>query len=49
MIATHAVAVARVAGRYPFVPTCTCGWEWRGYLVAHAAQCVADAHEAGEL
>lgn len=33
------------AGRYPFVPACTCGWRaQRGYMAEHAAQLVADAH-----
>lgn len=34
----------RNAARYPFVPVCTCGEPFRGYVAAHAAQGVIDAH-----
>lgn len=41
--------VAQQVGRYPFRPTCSCGWAWRGYVAAHAAQLMVDAHLAGEV
>lgn len=38
--------VVTVAGaRYPYLPTCPCGEQFRGYAAAHAATIVADAHE----
>jgi hypothetical protein len=40
--------IDRGAARYPFQPACTCGWTWRGYVAAHAAQIMVDAHLAGE-
>lgn len=49
MVTAHAAAVALTGGRYPFRPTCTCGWEWRGYVSEHAAQSIIDAHLAGEV
>jgi len=42
---THAVAVTLTGGRYPFRPTCSCGWVTRGYVAEHAARAVADDHE----
>ncbi len=44
MSATHSVAVAFAGGRYPFRPTCSCGWVCRGFLTEEAAQIVADDH-----
>lgn len=42
---THDVAVTLTGGRYPFRPTCSCGWGARGYVAEHAAQAVADDHK----
>jgi hypothetical protein len=47
--AAHRAAVSVVQGRYPYLPTCSCGWTWRGYVAAHAAQTMVDAHLAGEV
>jgi hypothetical protein len=47
--AHHGAAVSVVTGRYPYLPTCSCGWTWRGYVAAHAAQAMVDAHLAGEV
>lgn len=41
--------VWRDNARYPYVPTCSCGWGTWGYVAAHAAQILADAHMAGEV
>jgi len=41
----HSVAVTFTGGRYPFRPTCSCGWATWGYVSAHAAQDVADDHK----
>ena len=41
---THSVTVQEVGGRYPHRPACSCGQAFRGYVAAHAAQIVADAH-----
>ena len=41
----HSVAVTFTGGRYPFRPTCSCGWTTWGYVAAHAAQDMADDHE----
>ena len=30
--------------RYPFVPVCSCGARFRGYLKHESAQAVADGH-----
>lgn len=48
MAAGHAVAVVDKGGRYPYQPTCTCGWSDWGYVAAHAAQILADAHLNGD-
>jgi hypothetical protein len=42
----HQGAVAFAGGRYPFRPTCSCGWThaW-GYAAEHAAQSMADDHQ----
>ena len=40
--------VDEVGGRYPFKPRCSCGWSTWGYVAAHAAQILVDAHLAGE-
>lgn len=47
MSGDHYVAVTFTGGRYPHTPTCSCGWEhaW-GFVAAHAAQIVAEAHAA---
>ena len=45
----HEAGVEVVAGRYPFRPSCSCGWSWRGFVADHAAQFMVDAHLAGEL
>lgn len=42
-------SVQYVAGRYPFRPTCTCGWKDWGYVADHAAQMMVDAHLAGRV
>jgi hypothetical protein len=34
--------------RYPYVPGCSCGWHFRGYVAEHAAQTIADAHRDGD-
>lgn len=41
----HETAVEISPGRYPYRPTCTCGWQTRGYVASHAAQHMADAHQ----
>jgi hypothetical protein len=48
MTAKCSVSVEYVTGRYPYRPTCSCGWFTRGYVAEHAAQTQADAHLAGE-
>lgn len=42
----HIATVDFVSGRYPYVPRCTCGAPFRGYVAEHAAQLLADAHAA---
>jgi hypothetical protein len=41
----HSATVVLRGGRYPFLPTCSCGWVTRGYVAEHAAQLMADDHE----
>lgn len=41
----HRPSVLVTGGRYPFRPTCPCGWESWGYLTEQAAQNVADDHK----
>lgn len=41
----HAPTVSFSPGRYPYQPSCACGWTERGYLVEFAAQMAADDHE----
>jgi hypothetical protein len=45
MASAHRVAVTREGGRYPFRPTCSCGWVTRGYVAEHAARLVAEDHK----
>lgn len=40
----HAAIVTEAGGRYPWKPSCTCGWSTWGYVAEHAAQLVADSH-----
>lgn len=42
----HVATVTVERGRFPFRPACSCGWSTWGYVAAHAAQGVADAHVA---
>lgn len=42
------VAVTFAGGRYPWRPSCSCGWTSWGYVAEHAAQGLADAHAAGQ-
>ncbi|ADD45887.1 hypothetical protein [Stackebrandtia nassauensis] len=32
--------------RYPWLPTCTCGEQFWGYVAEHAAQAIVDEHVA---
>lgn len=41
----HRPSVLVTGGRYPFRPTCSCGWATWGYLTKAAAQNVAGDHE----
>lgn len=45
MVTAHHVAVTFTGGRYPHVPSCSCGWRTWGFLTNHAAQVVADDHK----
>lgn len=47
----HETIVELVAGqRYPWRPKCSsCGWTGRGYVAAHAAQAMCEAHKRGEV
>lgn len=38
--------VTPTRGRYIAAATCRCGWVSRGYMADHAAQIMADAHNA---
>lgn len=40
----HEARVEVVVGRYPYKPTCSCGWSTWGYVADHAAQILVDAH-----
>lgn len=40
----HVVDVQVVRGRYPYLPVCSCGHEFRGYVAEHAARTMAEAH-----
>ena len=44
----HRVAVTFSGGRYPYSPTCSCGWAAWGYLTEPAAQHVAHDHLESE-
>ena len=44
----HRPAVLVTAGRYPFRPTCSCGWTSWGYLTWDAAWNVVSDHHAKE-
>lgn len=48
MSATCQPAVTVAAGRYPYRPSCSCGWATWGYVADHAARGVAEAHARGE-
>ena len=42
---SHATAVRTDGGHgYPYRAHCSCGWQSRGYVAAHAAHGMADAH-----
>lgn len=42
---SHATAVRTDGGHgYPYRAHCSCGWQSRGYVAAHAAHDMADAH-----
>ena len=42
---SHATAVRTDGGHgYPYRAHCSCGWRSRGYVAAHAAHGMADAH-----
>lgn len=43
-VIVHFASVVVTRGRYPYLPTCMCGQEFRGYAAQHAAQTIADAH-----
>jgi hypothetical protein len=46
----HEPAVVVKAGRYPYLPSCSCGWVYgRGYVAGHAALDIAEAHADGTL
>ncbi len=46
----HEPAVVVEAGRYPYRPSCSCGWvHGRGYVADHAALDLAEAHADGTL
>lgn len=45
---THTTSVEWKGGRYPYQPTCSCGWTDWGYVAEHAAQILCDAHEEGK-
>lgn len=42
--AEHITSVVNVGGRYPHLPTCSCGYRFWGYVAPHAARDRADAH-----
>ena len=42
--AEHVCVVEWTPGRYPYRAVCPCGWVSRGYVAAHAAETMADAH-----
>jgi hypothetical protein len=43
---THTPMVTIAAGRYPYRPSCSCGWTTWGYVADHAARAMAEAHAA---
>lgn len=46
MAARHAAGVLfRKGARFPYQPTCSCGWLAWGYLTHDAAENVASEHE----
>lgn len=45
--AEHTTAITDKGGRYPYQPTCSCGWSTWGYLTEYAAQMMAQDHREG--